>query len=438
MVTARGMSPRRSVTGVLAHGLLAAGGLLAVSVDQAFACSSASSALIYTPNASTIYVLGTAHADSLRTGAGSVVLERDPPATDLAARQRNVHGQLVDVERVTGPARALLPRGATRVVFVPWGYSADCRPMLRRASAVWELPGTRGVYFGSLRARKDWAGGVPTVDVFITEWRRPYVRGVAPYMAPRRFDLSAMMSEEDVLDLMERVPPDSALRRDTAASAALFAWAREHPSLVPLYPARPLLQMVSYQQRRDALQTVRHPATGTYRLTLRVNDGQPYTLFARTTVAPAGGFMLRGPQTPDDPLTPMPYEAWSFQTFVASTEAGLPSDCRGQYNGQFAYLSLRASAPLPVAGGLRATGAFELKAFPWIFRGDTVVANAARASFQDYMARSARTEPMAMGTIDIDPTGGARVMHAETLGGGRHAVVTGERISVAAIMCEPA
>ena len=421
-----------------ARAILAAATLVALSTGVAYACSSARSSLIATPTANTVFLLGTARTDTMRTGAGSVVLERELPAADMAARRRNVHGQLLDVERTSGPAHGVLPSGTKRVILVPWAYSSDCRPVLTSQSAVWEAPGTRGVYFGELRSPAEWIGGVPTVDVFRPQMMRPYMRGVAPYMASRQFDTTAMLTEDAVLDLMDLVPPDSTLRRDPeTASAKVFSWARANPERARFYPARDLLEVVSALQQRYALQSVRHPATGTYRLTLRVNDGAPYTLFARTVTAPVSGYQLLRQVSAADPLSPTPFAVWSFQTFLAANEAGLPSDCRGRYDGVFSYVSLLASPPVRSARGLVASGAFELKAFSWIFLRDTVVSNAANASFQDFMERRNRNEPMAMGTIEIDTTGAAHVTQVESLAGGRRAVMTGERLSLATIECEP-
>src|SRR5688500_7105934 len=69
-----------------------------------------------------IFFLGTASADVRQAparGAGDLVEE---------SITGNVPGHVFDTQRIGGTDVGRLPPGASRILVVPWGYSADCRP----------------------------------------------------------------------------------------------------------------------------------------------------------------------------------------------------------------------------------------------------------------------------------------------------------------------
>lgn len=411
---------------------------LGLSVTPAGACSRAGSPLIDLPASNAVFLLGTARADSLRTGAGSVVLEGEAPSADLPAQRQRVHGQWLDVERVAGPSRALLPTGARRVVLVAWGYSADCKPVLNKGSAIWVLPGTRGVYSAVVRPREQWIGGVPVLDVFATAMKQPYVQGVQPYMTSRRLDAEKMMTADDVLSLLDLLPTREVLLRDpTSATGSLLSWARATPGQARLYPAVELLSIARSLEQRAQLQAVRHPATGTYRLALRVDGGPPYELFARTATSPSSGGWMDHWQPSGDPLAREPYELYELQTFLAPTLSELPEDCGGQYTGRFAYLSLQAALSPDSTGTPVAAAQIELKAFERTFLRDTLLQRLSRASFSASSQRFNRNDLRPIGLVRIDAAGAARLAQHEQFADGTRATVTGERLSPVTITCQP-
>jgi hypothetical protein len=405
--------------------------------ERALACSSAQSRLIAVPTPRTLYLLGTARPDSMRAGAALIELADDRSGAATQERRENVHGQLFDVERFAGPARDQIPRGMTRALLVPWGYTSDCKPIIRHA-ATWVEGGRRVMVDAVLRNKRYWLGGVPILDVFFAERNDVYVRGAAPWMASRQFDTASMMPAEELLDVLDMLPDTLQLRRDAlSAPNAVFAWARANPERARLYPAAQLIHMLRVRQRMSELQSVESPATGTYRLTLRVNDGAPYTLFARTSAVPESGYRLAPAASSTDPLHLDPFDLYSYVTFLAATVDSLPTDCRGRYDRRTSGFSIPASTPSESSAGAQLSANVDMRAFEIVFRGDTLMARVVRASFNAAMESYRRKESPFRGTILLDSIGTARVRQVETLGDGTRTQMEGERVSRTTIACEP-
>lgn len=194
-----------------------------------------------------IYLVGTATADTVLAGPGSIgraLLRGARPEPD-------VYGQLVRADtfdgigasRVRTAFNALESRG---VVIVPWGYGADCRPEFWRRSARWVTPDSSGLFSLYLRPDSLWVAGRPTFDAVYAavnsyvqgatdEASRPPSKLVGPTREPDR-----ALTPAEVFEIYMRLPTRSA-PPDTAALARLREWLRANPEMRTRYPGNDIL-----------------------------------------------------------------------------------------------------------------------------------------------------------------------------------------------------
>ena len=98
-----------------------------------------------------VYVTGTASAGTLFAGPGA--LEFGVGGGHFGPRgQRPIHGRVVAVEALGGPALAGLPQGVEEVVVVSWDSDPSRRPLAWGRSAHWVPTGTNAFYIADLRA----------------------------------------------------------------------------------------------------------------------------------------------------------------------------------------------------------------------------------------------------------------------------------------------
>jgi hypothetical protein len=383
------------------------------------------------------FILGRASADTVLAGAGSVVF-RVAPGHSGPAADRQIFALAIDVERVAGPAKRLLPTGVSRVLMVPWDYGADCQPTPYARSVRWVPAGTRGMYTASLRPKAAWVGGVPTLDVFAPELE-PYPGGEMQQAAMRRAQADSALGVDDMLELMDRLPDPEAMRRAPVdASARLYAWVRARPARARMYPVNRILSSVRADARRSALATVHHPAIGTYRLTLAIDGRAPVTIFARTVATPDGGTYSHRTVPSADPMVVQPWDVYNYLTFVAASEAALPTGCAAYYSHVEAesYLYLLSDAPVITRGIAVYPVWIESTAFTRAYPSDSTLTPLDTLASDPFSPWYERREPVRLiGTIAMASGGRASFSQVETLRDGRRMSVSGERLSAQPIVC---
>ncbi len=398
-------------------------------------CSMASVGAIATP--ATAFLLARAGSDTVRVGPGAVQFIVAPGHSGPASN-RDIYGLELDVEAIAGPARALLPRRTTRAIVVPWDYDAGCRPVPFAPSVRWVSAGVRGVFRAELRPRSGWIDGVPTLDLF-TPGTEPYAPGLRPLVGMRRIASDSMLTPEEMLAVMDRLPEREAMHRDAAMAArGVYEWVRANPVRSRLFPAAEIARSLRFMERSATLATVRLATVGTYRVQMLVDGRAPLTLFARTTATPTGGEVMRRdlPSSPD-PLVLPPFDAYSLLTFLAPTDGALPRDCSGRYGERpTAYMTIAASPPVERTDGLAYVVNTQLEAFARTFPGDSALHGIAQQAFRLYMERRKRNETgLVSGTIVVGADGSARLSQVETLADGRRVTLTGERVAPTTVTC---
>ncbi len=378
------------------------------------------------------FILGRAGADTVLAGAGAVAF-RVASGHFGPASNRQIFALAIDVERVVGPAKRLMPKRVSRVLIVPWDYGADCQPTPYARSARWVAVGVRGMFSASLRPTSEWVGGVPTLDVFTPELE-PYPVGQVQQAARRRAGADSALTVDDMLELMDNLPDAQAMRRDPErASQSLYAWVRADTVRSRLYPVRQILSWVKYSRQKFLLRKIHHPVIGTYRFTLTMDGSTPVTIFARTEETPNGNWSHRTPHS-DDPMVAEPWDLYDYLFFIAQSEAALPSGC-GAYSVMpppESYLYLFADAPTKSRDGATYPAWIELNAFARAFPADSALTAFDSLAFNPFVNRPVRL----IGNVTSATDGVTRFSQAETLSDGRRLVVTGERVSRLVIECE--
>ncbi len=409
--------------------------LTCLAPATATACSKPRYHTLVQPNDA--FLLGRAGTDTVIAGAGPVDY-RFAWAQLWPFGNRKIYGQVFDVERIAGPAKARIPKGVKRVVIVPWGYGTDCVPMRYSRCARWAERGMRGMYAAVLRPSSDWVGGIPTLDAFSPDFE--------PYPARSRKSVSATqarpdsaLSIEDMMELMDRLPEVGAMHHDpVAATTPLYAWVRADASRRRAYPVDEVARSVRFTETSTALRAFHHPAVGTFRLTLEVSGHAPETIFVRTEATPGSGMRSRSMPSPPDPTLVPPWDLHTYLMFIARSAWALPEGCGAYYLPyEQGYMTLPA-----MSGGATSTSGryplwIELDAFARAFPKDSALQSIARLQGEAYSDRVTRGTPTLMpGTIELSPRGTTRVSQAETLPDGRRVTVSGERLSEQTIHCD--
>ena len=214
-------------------------------------CSVSSVPVLQAPDLTHLIGIGVADA---RSGGFVEGFQPYGPMGGLLTPSDTFWGQLVEVERIGGyGAEAILSTNRRPVVvLVPWGYGPDCRIMRWTSGVRWWCPvGQRGLVWARLRARADWMGDLPTLDVLRAQ-HQPYPHGPSiryDRLFPRG-DPSSILQVDQLWALYETLPTLQELRADTVnALGRLRAWQQAHPEQARLFPATRILTDLPYVAR---------------------------------------------------------------------------------------------------------------------------------------------------------------------------------------------
>jgi|SRR5712664_4713090 len=210
------------------------------------------------------YFIATALPDTLRATAGTGPTRYGftpmsasnpggllpPPAPDSP-----VFGQLVRLDRVGGFGQDKIQRylasGRRDALLIPWGYQANCSPVLWEASARWVNPGAVGFFLAQLRPDSEWIGGRPTFDIGAA-WHQPYPQGEFLKYDRERNDSSQELTVSELWDLYETLPSPELLETNAArAIEPTRQWARAHPGQARRWPATRILQFLEFSANRE-------------------------------------------------------------------------------------------------------------------------------------------------------------------------------------------
>ncbi len=364
-----------------------------------------------------LQLIVTATADTLQAGPGSVQYRVERGDTERA-----VYGQVVRLERAGGADAAGLPAETDRVVLVPWGYDPGCQTTRWSESARWIDPGSRGLLWSTLRPRAQWVDGLPTFDVG-DAYQAPYPGRT------REMPADSMLSVEQMFDLVALLPEYEAYDADPeGAVRPLLAWARAHPGLARLYPARVMVGDAEHGVRYVRLKRVRPPLAGTYRFSVSVDGDAPRTFFARTEPAPTTEWNpWRKAEDPFFPAADAPLHGYSLLLAAATAADSLSA---GRVQGREGYVSVLAAPDSTVGGVQFWRGQMELRLAFSALPGDSVLARAARAEGERYARRSQAGEPIeVLGRLLLRPDGSVAMEQTSVLDDGRVVTIRGERIS---------
>ena len=206
------------------------------------------------------YFIATATSDTVQTTAGKGPMRYanefmsastppgllPPPSPDTP-----VFGQVMVLERVGGlgaySLRQRTSRGEGKALLVPWGYQANCSPAFWTSSALWNDPGSKGLFSAQLRPEREWVGGLPTFDVG-GAWHQPYLHGqYAHYERPESTALQPELTLNELWELYEALPITDSLQANAArALEPAREWARSHPDQARRWPAPRILKLLEF------------------------------------------------------------------------------------------------------------------------------------------------------------------------------------------------
>ncbi len=297
---------------------------------------------------SRIAFIGTPYADTVRAGPGTMnpVLE---PGHFGRGQAREIFGQRVRVDQLGAQARRALPAGVREVVLVPWDYAGSCRPVPWNGSARWLADAQSGLFRARLRARADWADGLPTFDIVGTHMQ-PYparvdtVSAVSHGVDPLRPRLTA----EALLRFYDMVPPPNSVP-DSIAALAFARQIRADSTLHGRYPAAEFYADARGEIDRARQNGLRIPVAGTFRIEAVMDSGPPRTFFLRTN-ARITTLQLSMRGEPDTSLVPPVPEGYSVLASAAPTLDRLAPSCNRGPGGVFGYMDLAWHPPVPEDG----------------------------------------------------------------------------------------
>ncbi len=360
----------------------------------------------------TVHVLGAARPDTVLAGGGPVQYTTGDghfgPGTD-----RPIYGQVVAIDRIGTSATASLPPGVSSVVIVPWDYSAKCRPTPWTAGARWLPVGERGLVVGVLREPRFWTGGIPTLDVHVTD--------VQPY--PQKRDRSpvatdSLLTVDELFTLLETVPDED--RLDSAPLEAVTPvqdWVRANPAVARRWPATEVVGMLHLMVEEALLENIVPPVAGTYRFAVARPGRDSAVFFARTY---SNATMQWNPRKrPTVWLADMQApETYTVLIATAASEGELPvrDEPRVIYMGREGSLGLYRDARERPDGSREWPGRID------IFEIE-------RALLADFQTSGRGDQSASQGLFVMDPQGRVRVELTIGQSDGRPVVVRGERIS---------
>lgn len=404
-----------------------------LSAPQAYACSKFS--LPIPPGDSDAYFTGTATPDTLLAGPGVVAYGLGGGHYGRADG-RPIHGQVIRVDRIGGPAAARLPGDVREVVVVPWDYDAACEPLAWGRSARWVPAGNQGLYVASLRAAEHWADGRPTFDL--------HNPGHLPYTGTRRIPemsrgipIAFLLSPDQVFDLYEAAPAAAEIAREKSrALEPLRAWVKAHPEIAARPPAEWLLQGVLHAVGGAELREADHPILGTWRFTLRMPGGSSHTFYARTESPPLGRWTptRTRPSRPPGDLRHYPAEGYTVGLAVARQPEDLPEAIRGLRSYAPGFLVVLAAADSTGEDEIRWPGRIESSLLQAALPGDPRVERAAAEMSARFSSRYRQGLPQETPARFVRGADGVlRVSHSFPLGGGEDVVLEGEQVSRAVV-----
>ena len=207
------------------------------------------SALPTLRDAGATYFVATALSDTLVAKVGSgpshaldiLSLSTPPGLQPPPNPKQTVFGQVITLQRVSGSGSAhvqgLLDRGSRQAVVVPWGYQANCSPVLWTDGARWVAVGTDGFYRAQLRPMSEWAAGKPTFDV-AAAWHQPYPTGRWVGREGGRNNETEILTPQQLFDLYAVLPDYEGLQRNAReALIPLENWEESNPVLARRWPA---------------------------------------------------------------------------------------------------------------------------------------------------------------------------------------------------------
>lgn len=324
---------------------------------------------------SSLFVLATAGADTVRAGPGPI---RYNAGADDPASLATIHGQRFRLDRVGGDVPAELAGAAGgEAVLVPYGW--ECRETWRWREARWATPGAQVFVDAALRPREQWVDGRPTFDVEV-------VHDVYPENYVQRYldSAVAMLTPAEVFEMNAALPTWEQVEADTASAYGGFlAWARANPALIDRFPA--------HHAMRDAQESLQpcvpvadpHPVAGTYRASVILEGRDTLSYWFRTD---ARGYPMCGPVEPRLDLAEVrPRMADTARLHLrgsrdaAGVESAAPSaDCGGG-------TVLVVNRPRETAGAWSWEADYNYIALPPCFASDPrvrVVADSLFAAFQ--------------------------------------------------------
>lgn len=368
-----------------------------------------------------LFVLATAHSDTVRAGQGPITYtDPDPRGT---RNQRPVFGQVFRLDRIGGDVprelAAVRAGGHTEVVLVP--HATHCRDVTPWfGSARWTAPGSQIVSDVTLRPRDQWIGARPTFDVDPNHDAYP--------RAYRRGDVdSPRMTAVQAFELVRVLPTSAEVQRDALdAYRPLLRWMGANPQLTRLFPAT-----AAIAEAQDELQPCvpaydPHPVAGTYRMMV-IAGVDTVTAFFRTD---ARGFPACGrAPLPLDLTAVTPRAADTARLYVhgASTEARIPATNR-EANASRCSVATAEVLNLPETVGLeqRWEADFNYLVLPRCFPPSAAVKQSVEAAYAAFAAGDRQGEP---GTFTVRPDGSATYEQRWTVRGRLVLEMRGTRVS---------
>jgi hypothetical protein len=401
-----------------ALGLIGGGTLLALA-GEAVACTMLPYRSAVPDDA--VYFLGTTTADTVLAGPGGVRYELDPE------RDREIHGQVVALERVGGPARDRLPADADRAVVVSWDYDSLCRPLIQFGSHRPFDPGREMVFMAAPRDPEHWVDGMPTFDLLSPA-------DAYPYRAPDERD-PRPLSAAEMFALYEVVPRSGDLDRSPyEAVRPLQAWVRENPELVARPPAGEIARLALSDAEWTRLATLDSPLFGTWRLTVAWPGTEQRTIFLRTGSRTSAPFSAHpdGPyrQRPPPPDIPRG-DGYYIPLSGSLIETDLPrtvGDERGR--GMGGHLGVLEEPDTFPDGTTVWRGVLELGILDRLFAGEARAAWLVAEDANRFRTRSEASLPRELTARFTRHPDGRLTMEQETeVGDGWLVVIRGEKVS---------
>jgi hypothetical protein len=395
------------------------------------------------------YFVGTAAADTVLAGLGSVEPTGAPGHSGSGQQERRIYGQVIDVDRFAGAdsvelARAFEQQGSNKVVIVPWDYDAGCQTTYWHSSAQWVPLGEPGLYELGLRPRSDWANGFPTFDAF-TAARHPYPLGIFfqhGYLGTEELRTGPSLTAAEYFEFYRGLPERSTIEQNPEhALQVVIEWQQANPESASKYPATSIVASVKRGvnmafTRRHA-QGMASPLVGTYRFTFSLTGSRERIFYARTYAAPGSAWFLQPGDALVDTVFPPPRpEGYVLPAAVAISSDAFPAtDCAGSPETgreiQFAVVANESAER-----SHEWLGSVWLDPLAWYFPADSVLQSFRHDNFTRSIERYRQNLPAETpARITREQDGSVSIEQTIRLGDGREAVIHGSRVSEQTIAC---